>query len=143
MTAVTYRESCGTPQGAAAHQGAGEGLCGWCAESEAMARLRAEAVPSRPSAPGVDLLKPVGDGQAQANRVMLDKALDGFNWIADRDPASPTAEEAECRDAFGKAVKLRKHGLPVPQDVAVLADRFAQSRREIAARSARPRAGAA
>lgn len=140
MTAVTYREDCGSPRGAAAHQSAGEGLCGWCAESEALARLRAEAVPSRPSAPGAELLVPVTAEQAQANQELLDAALSGVTWISDREAGPRTSRESECRDASVKAQKLRKAHLPIPLDVKVLAAEYEQSRRDTAARL---RAGAA
>jgi hypothetical protein len=83
VASVTYRESCGTARGAMAHQGAGERLCGWCAEAEAAARLRAEAYPSRPQAPGAELLAPVTARQASINRAALDKALEGVEWEPD------------------------------------------------------------
>lgn len=82
MSTVTYRESCGTARGAMAHQACGERLCGWCAEAEAMARLRAEAVPGRTSVPGEDLLLPVTARQAAVNRAALDAALEGAEWEA-------------------------------------------------------------
>lgn len=77
---VTYRESCGTARGAMEHQQAGERLCGWCAEAEALARLRAEAFPSPASAPGAVLLAPVTPKQAKANREALDAALEDVEW---------------------------------------------------------------
>lgn len=83
MSAVTYRESCGTARGAMAHQEAGERLCGWCAEAEALARLRAEAIPSRPPVPGSELLAPVTARQASIHRAELDRALEGVEWEPD------------------------------------------------------------
>lgn len=77
---VTYRESCGTARGAMAHQHAGERLCGWCAEAEAAARLRAEAYPSRPARPGEEYLAPVTAMQASIHRAALEEALDGTEW---------------------------------------------------------------
>jgi hypothetical protein len=72
-----------------AHQGAGERLCGWCAEAEAAARLRAESYPSRPSAPGAELLKPVTARQASINRADLSRALDGTDWEPEPEPLRP------------------------------------------------------
>lgn len=43
------RVGCGSLVGAQAHAAAGEAQCGWCARGEALARLEAEAVPSRPA----------------------------------------------------------------------------------------------
>jgi hypothetical protein len=44
------RPGCGTLQGALAHVAAGEAQCGWCARSEAVARLEAEAMTPAPRA---------------------------------------------------------------------------------------------
>jgi hypothetical protein len=80
MSAVTYRDSCGTARGAAAHHTGGEPLCGWCTEAEAIARLRAESFPQRPPVPGADLLAPITKKQAAINAEVLDMALDGIEW---------------------------------------------------------------
>ncbi len=84
MSPPVYRDNCGTARGAAAHHVGGEPLCGWCVEAEALARLRAESVPSRPPAPGADLLTPVSAKQAKINAAVLDKALEGIEWEPDR-----------------------------------------------------------
>lgn len=78
---MNYRETCGTARGALAHQTAGEPLCGWCLEAEAMARARAESVPRRPSpapstAPGY--LAPVTAAQAAANYALLGAEVEAF-----------------------------------------------------------------
>ena len=76
-----YRESCGTLRGAIDHQAAGEALCGWCLEEEAIVRLRAEAVPRRPTpAPGTstELLAPVSAVEASVNRAVLAAEAEAF-----------------------------------------------------------------
>lgn len=69
-----------------AHQRAGERLCGWCAEAEGLARLRAEAFPSQPSPPGSEYLAPVTERQASINRADLSRALDGTDWEPEAEP---------------------------------------------------------
>lgn len=101
MSAVTYRESCGTPRGAMAHQRGGERLCGWCAAAEAAARLRAEAYPSRPSAPGREHLEPVTAMQASVNRAALVAAFEGIEW--EPDPAGHRLHVIKGSGSRGRA----------------------------------------
>lgn len=78
---MTHTEACGTPRGALAHQSAGEPPCGWCAEAEAAARLRAEGTPRRPSpAPGTAAahLAPVTAVQAAVNRAVLAREVEAY-----------------------------------------------------------------
>jgi hypothetical protein len=71
------RESCGTPAGLLAHQSAGEKPCGTCALEDAVRRIAAEGVPSRPTAAG--WLAPVARAQAAANAAVLLAEVEEFD----------------------------------------------------------------
>lgn len=68
------RESCGTLAGLLAHQAAGEKPCGTCALEDAVRRITAEGVPTRPTPAG--WLAPVTREQAALNRAELEGELD-------------------------------------------------------------------
>lgn len=85
MTSTAFRASCGTYPGLALHQELGEDPCSKClsaeaarkafATSEAGQRLLAEAIPCRPTRPG---LEPVTPEQAEANRNLLDREVAAY-----------------------------------------------------------------
>jgi hypothetical protein len=74
---VFARPQCGTPQGALAHQAAGEPWCGWCRHAERLAALQAEGIPMPPpQARGP--LAPVSAVQAAANARLLDTEVAAY-----------------------------------------------------------------
>jgi hypothetical protein len=70
MTAA-LRDSCGTFEGLQLHQARGESPCSRCLLEEAVRRLEAEGIPSRPSPP----YGPVTPWEAAENRRVLAEAL--------------------------------------------------------------------
>jgi hypothetical protein len=68
--------SCGTRQGILDHQAAGEDLCGFCARSEQLAALEAEAL--RPVPQVRPELEPVSPAAAAQHAAALVEALDSF-----------------------------------------------------------------
>ena len=77
-TAVTpvIRASCGTAQGILDHQAAGEDLCGFCARSEQLAALQAQAL--RPVPQARPEPEPVSPAAAAQHAATLLDALDSF-----------------------------------------------------------------
>ena len=92
------RPGCGTPQGALAHQRAGERWCGWCAYAERLAAIEAEGLVPLPRELPSEPLNPVSPKQAARNWALLRLAVGGGDDPAEAAPeAVKTTKDLAAR----------------------------------------------